>query len=316
MKRVLITGISGFAGSHLAEDLAGRCEVWGTYLEDDLTNLSGVQGVRLLKFDLLDYKGVSEAVSKARPDAVFHLAAVSAPSYSFTHPGETLNVNIFSTLNILEAVSAHAPGAVVVNVGSGDEYGEADEKELPVKETAQFRPVNPYAVSKVTQDLLGFQYWKSKGVKVIRCRPFNHFGPRQSEAFVASAFAKQVAEVEAGLTREKAIKTGNLEAAKDFLYVKDVVSAYVLLSERGEPGEAYNICSGSVVKIREIAERLVGLSTEKISIVEDTGRKRPTDARLLYGSNEKIKRLGWERRYGLDEGLRALLDFWRKRIAR
>lgn len=315
MKKVLITGVAGFAGSHLAEELIGTSEVWGIHLDGDLRNLE-VEGVKLLKCDLLDADCVSEAVSKARPDYVFHLAAISAPFFSFTHPGETLSVNIFSTLNVLEAVSAHAPGAVVVNIGSGDEYGDIDERELPIREAAELRPMNPYAVSKVTQDMLGFQYWKSKGVRVIRCRPFNHFGPRQSDIFVASAFAWLVAEAEAGICAEKAIKVGNLQGAKDFLYVKDVISAYVLLSEKGAPGEVYNICSGSVVRIQEIAEKLAGMSKEKIEIVEDPGKKRPSDTRLIYGSNEKLKRLGWSQRYSVDEGLSALLEYWRKRVAR
>ncbi|MDO8425946.1 MAG: GDP-mannose 4,6-dehydratase, partial [Deltaproteobacteria bacterium] len=236
MDKILITGVAGFVGSHLAERLGKRGELWGTHLDDNLRNISGVKGLNLIKCDLLDAKAVREVIEKVRPRKVFHLAAQSVPSVSFTNPAETLKVNIFSTLNLFEAMIESAPDALILNVGSGDEYGDVEEKDLPLKETAPLRPINPYAVSKVAQDLLAFQYWKSKGLKAVRCRPFNHFGPRQSDVFVTAAFAKQIAEIEAGIKKDKVINTGNLEASKDFLDVRDVVSAYELLIDKGESG--------------------------------------------------------------------------------
>ncbi|MFQ5736864.1 MAG: GDP-mannose 4,6-dehydratase [Thermodesulfobacteriota bacterium] len=314
MHRVLITGIAGFVGSHLAESLCKKAEVWGTYIGDDLSNLEGVEGLNLVECDLLDNDKVRSLVSEVRPERVFHLAAQSIPSVSFSNPARTLQVNIFATLNLFEAIVDLAPGATVLNIGSGDEYGEVDPALLPVKETAELKPINPYAVSKVTQDLLAFQYNKSKGLKAVRCRPFNHYGPRQSEIFVCSAFARQVAEIEAGIQKERLIKVGNLDAAKDFLYVGDVVRAYELLMDRGEYGSVYNVCSGHAVKIRSIVEALISFSGEKIDFAQDSDRKRPTDTVALYGDPSRLSSLGWSPAWGLEDGLRELLDYWRKRV--
>ncbi len=313
--KVLITGIAGFVGSHLAERLSKKAEVWGAYIEPDLSNLDGIKGLNLVECDLLEADKVGRLVRDVRPDRVFHLAAQSIPALSFANPARTLQVNIFATLNLFEAVVEHAPGATVLNVGSGDEYGEVDTAHLPVKETTELKPVNPYAVSKVTQDLLAFQYSKSKGLKAVRCRPFNHYGPRQSDIFVCSSFARQVAEIEAGIKKERTIKVGNLEAAKDFLYVGDVVRAYDLLAEKGEPGGVYNVCSGRAVKIRSIVETLVSLAGGGIDFVQDAGKKRPTDTVAIYGDPSRLSGLGWSPRYSLEDGLKEVLDFWRKKVS-
>lgn len=314
MRKALITGIAGFAGSHLAQRLTGRYEVWGTHIDGNLSNLSGIPGLKLVECDLVDYDKVLGLITRIKPDCVFHLAAQSMPSFSFAHPGETLRTNIFSALNLFEAIVNASEETVILNIGSADEYGEVDESGLPVNEKAELRPLNPYAVSKVTQDLLAFQYWKSKKLKAVRARPFNHFGPRQSDSFVTAEFARQIAEIEAGIKKEKALHVGNLEAAKDFSDVRDVVAAYELLVEKGRYGDVYNICSGRAYRIREIAETLVSLSGENIEIVQDSSRKRPTDTRAIYGDASKIKALGWAPRYSLDESLKVLLDYWREKV--
>lgn len=314
MSKVLITGIAGFVGSHLAEHLGAKDEVWGTYIGSDLTNIEGI-GVNLVECDLLDADRVGEVMRELRPERVFHLAAQSLPSTSFANPAQTLKVNIFASLNLFEAMVAHVPDSVLLNIGSGDEYGEVDPANLPVGETAELKPLNPYAVSKVTQDLLAFQYAKSKGLKAVRCRPFNHYGPRQADSFVCSAFARQIAEIEAGVIKDKVLKVGNLNAAKDFLYVGDVVRAYELLIEKGECGSVYNVCSGYAVKISTILETLLSISGERIELVQDSGRKRPTDTVALYGDRTRLTALGWEPAFGLEDGLTALLDYWRKRVA-
>lgn len=314
MRRVLITGIAGFAGSHLAEMLSGKAEVWGTCLDDNFENISGVAGLKLVRCDLLDPAMVEAALEQARPDAIFHLAGQSVPSLSFGAPAETLRINIFSTLNLFEAVLSKAPGALIVNIGSGDEYGEVLLEELPVKEGAELRPMNPYAVSKVTQDLLAFQYNRSRNLRVVRCRPFNHYGPRQAPTLVTSAFAKQVAEIEAGIKTEKVLKVGSLEASKDFLYVKDVVAAYELLAREGEAGEVYNICSGTPIKIQTILDTLLLLTDEKIEVVTDTARLRSKEAPVLYGDPGRLKRLGWAPACTLEQGLSETLDYWRKKV--
>jgi len=316
LRKVLITGIAGFAGSHLAERLSGPFEVWGTHIDGNNANLDGIGGLNLICCDLLDDKAVSEAVASVRPAVIVHLAAQSTPAYSFENPAETLRNNIFSTLNIFEAAALVCPEAVIINVGSGDEYGDAREADLPLKETAELRPLNPYSVSKVTTDLLGFQYWKSKGLNIVRCRPFNHIGPRQAPHFVAAAFARQIAECEAGLKDGNIITVGNLESAKDFLDVRDVTAAYELLIEKGKSGEAYNICSGRAVKIRWMLETLLSFSKETIGVVEDAAKMRPTDSLAICGDASKLRALGWAPRYPLEEGLRLLLDYWRAKTRR
>lgn len=313
-RKILITGIAGFAGSHLAELLYGKAELWGTRIDDNLVNIAHLPGLRLVKCDLLDSQKVSEAIGGIRPDWIFHLAAQSSPALSFERPGETLKTNIFSTLNILEAVRNISPETSVLSVGSGDVYGEVPEGCLPVKETSELRPTNPYAVSKVTSDLLAFQYWKARGIKVIRCRPFNHFGPRQSDQFVISSFARQIAEIEAGIKKDKVLKVGNLEAAKDFLYVKDVVRAYSFLMDRGSMGEAYNICSGKAVRISGILETLLGMANTRIEVVKDPARLRAKDATVVYGDPSRITALGWSPEYTLEQGLKEHLDYWRTKV--
>lgn len=310
----MITGIAGFVGSHLATALSGKAEVWGTHLDGDISNLDGIDGVNLLKCDLTDAVRVMEVMDEVRPDVIVHLAAQSVPAHSVNSPAPTLNTNIFSTLNILESAAQICPEAVILNVGSCEEYGDIRPGTVPLVETAELRPTNPYAVSKVAQDMLGFQYWKSKGLKVVRCRPFNLFGPRQSPVFVASSFAKQIAEIEAGIKKERVMRVGNLGATRDFLYVRDAVSAYCLLSEKGVYGEAYNICSGVPLMIREIAHTLLSFSKIKIEMIEDSALVRASETKVVYGDGAKLRALGWSPRCAIEEGLGALLDFWRVRL--
>ncbi|MBI5970351.1 MAG: GDP-mannose 4,6-dehydratase [Deltaproteobacteria bacterium] len=316
-KRVLITGAAGFAGSHLAERLcAGGHEVIGTHLDDNVENVSGLAGLKLVKCDLLDNALLTSVIKDVRPDVIFHLAAQSSPSISYSNPAETLRVNIFSTLNLFEALANNSTDTVVINAGSGDEYGEAAEHEMPLSETSELRPANPYALSKVAVDLMAYQYWKSRGVKAVRCRPFNHLGPRQSPNFAASFFAKQTAEIEAGLNPENVIKVGNLEGSKDFLDVRDVISAYELLMDKGVYGEVYNVCSGKAIKIRFILETLLAMSSEKIEVVQDAQRMRGAEAKSVWGSNAKIRNLGWVPVHSVADGLKMVLDYWRGKLRR
>lgn len=315
-KRILITGAAGFTGSHLAERLSKEAEVWGMDVSSNTENLSGIlPDERLIRCDLLDADAVRNSVREIRPDVLFHLAAQSVPSVSFERAEETLKTNIFSTFNLLEAVKSLSPSTVFLNAGSGDEYGDVDERDLPVKETSEFRPENPYAVSKIAADMLTYQYWKSEKVKAVRLRPFNHYGPRQSERFVASSFAKQIAEIEAGIRKDKEIRVGNLESSRDFLHVRDVVRAYALLMEEGAYGEAYNVCSGRALRIRELLSTLLALSKEKIIVVEDKGKIRAKDSKAKYGDPAKLKALGWSEEITLKEGLEDLLGYWRGRFS-
>jgi GDP-4-dehydro-6-deoxy-D-mannose reductase len=249
--RILITGITGFAGSHLAEyALRQGAEVWGTVRATSASYRIAHLGerVHLVECDLMEREAVERAVAEVMPEWVFHLAAQTFVPASLEDPLGTFATNVFSQVHLLEAVRRWCPGARVHIAGSSEEYGQVLPEELPVRETNPLRPLSPYAVSKVAQDLLGYQYHKTHGLNVVRTRAFNHEGPRHAATFALSNFALQIAEIEAGL-REPTLRVGNLEAHRDYLDVRDVVRAYWLALDRGEPGEVYNVASGRAWRI-------------------------------------------------------------------
>ena len=245
-----------------------------------------------------------------------HLAAQSFVPASWHAPAETLTTNIIGQLNIFEAVRKLKSSARMHVAGSSEEYGWVESHELPIKETNALRPLSPYGVSKVTQNLLGYQYAKSYGLHIVRTRAFNHTGPRRGEVFATSNFAKQIASIEAGLA-PPVVSVGNLKARRDFSDVRDIVRGYWLALERGEPGEVYNICSGRGVAIGEMLEILLGFSDRKIEIVQDPKRFRPSDVEILEGDCTKFKKqTGWTPEIPLERTLEDLLNYWRERLAR
>ncbi|OPX17497.1 GDP-mannose 4,6-dehydratase, partial [candidate division WOR-3 bacterium 4484_100] len=216
--------------------------------------------------------------------------------------------------NLFESVRELKLDPKIHIAGSSEEYGLVYPEETPIKETNPLRPLSPYAVSKVAQDFLGYQYFKSYGLKIVRTRAFNHTGPRRGDVFVTSNFAKQIVEIEKGM-RPPVIKVGNLNAVRDFLDVRDVVRAYALALEKGVPGEVYNIASGKGIKIKELLERLIKISGVDLKIETDPSRLRPSDVELLIGSPEKFQMAtGWKPEIPFDKTLKDLLDFWRKRV--
>ena len=249
MKKALITGVTGFVGSHLAEYLLrNNMEVFGIVRwRSRLENIQHIKSkvFHTLDADVRDAHSLQRAVDEVRPDFVFHLAAQSFVPTSWHAPAETLTTNIIGTANLLEAIRRAACDAVIHIAGSSEEYGLVYRDELPVREANPLRPMSPYGVSKVAQDLLARQYHKSYGLRVIITRAFNHTGPRRGEVFVTSSFAKQIAEIEKRL-QEPTIYVGNLEAQRDFSDVRDVVRSYWLAATECEYGEVYNICSGKV----------------------------------------------------------------------
>lgn len=315
--RLLITGITGFVGSHLAEyALARGAKVFGSYRWRSKTeNIDHLRDrLELIECDLRDLSSVQHLVERAAPDAIVHLAAQSYVAASWQTPAETLYTNVISQVNLLETLRARRPSVRVLVVGSSEEYGEVHEDELPIRETNPLRPLSPYAVSKVTQDLMGYQYFKSYGLPVIRSRAFNHEGPRRGEVFATSNFAKQIAEIEAG-RREPVVYVGNLKARRDFTDVRDVVRAYWLLVERGVPGEVYNICSGKAWAIEDVLEFLLAEARVRpIAVRPDPGRFRPSDVPTLVGDASKIRtELGWSPVVAFEQTLRDLLEYWRGR---
>lgn len=319
MKKVFITGITGFAGSFLAEYLIslGNFTIKGTYLnEESLSLVSGIKDkIELVKLNLLDEEKVNLLINKYKPDIVFHLAALTSPSDSFKNPTETITNNIAVQINLLEAIQKNKLlDTKILIVSSADVYGIVDKKDLPIDEETSFRPTNTYSVSKIAQDFLGFQYFLSYGLKIIRVRPFNHIGPRQSSKFVVASFAKQIAEIEADKI-EPAIFVGNLSAKRDFTDVRDMVKAYLLAAEKGDIGDVYNIGSGTSFRISEILDKLLSLSKKQIRIQVDKSRFRPSDEQELVCNRKKFTdKTGWEPTISLETTLKDTLDYWRKII--
>ena len=318
--RVLITGITGFAGSHLAEHVLGEhegVEVYGTMRWRSRTeNIEGIKSrIELLECDLRDASSVKQLVDRVRPDRIFHLAAQSFVPSSWNAPAESLTTNILGQLHIFEAVRAVGLDPWIQIACSSEEYGLVHEDELPITEDNPLRPLSPYAVSKVGQDYLGYQYFKSFGMKIVRTRGFNHDGPRRGDVFVSSNFAKQIVEVEKGL-RPPVIKVGNLEARRDFTDVRDIVRGYWLaLGGRCEPGAAYNLCSGKAYMIQDVLDELIEMSNVDVKVEKDPERLRPSDVPVLLGDASKFKEAtGWEPTIPYSRTLRDMLEYWRAEI--
>ncbi|HVR95436.1 MAG TPA: GDP-mannose 4,6-dehydratase [Thermoanaerobaculia bacterium] len=318
--RALITGITGFAGSHLAEYLLAEhpgVEVFGTYRwRSRMDNIEHLRSrIKLLEADLRDYTSMHAALERSRPDFIFHLAAQSFVPSSWTAPNETLTTNVSGQTNLFEAVRALKLDPVVQIACSSEQYGLVLPDEVPIKETNPLRPLSPYAVSKVAQDYLGYQYFQSYGLKAIRTRGFNHTGPRRGQVFVTSNFCSQVAAIELGL-QEPVIRVGNIEAIRDFTDVRDMVRAYWLAVNHGKPGEVYNIATGNGIRISEMLDRLIALANVEVKIETDPDRLRPSDVEILIGDSSKFRAdTGWEPRIPFDQTLRDLLAYWRETLA-
>ena len=318
--RALITGITGFAGSHLAELILANhpdVEVYGIMRWRSRTeNIEDIQQrVHLIECDLRDATSVKMLLGQVRPDKIFHLAAQSYVPSSWNAPAESLTTNVLGQLNVFEAVRELAIEPWIQIACSSEEYGLVHEGELPIKETNPLRPLSPYAVSKIGQDYLGYQYHMSFGMNVVRTRGFNHDGPRRGDVFVSSNFAKQLIEVEKG-KRPAVIHVGNLEARRDFTDVRDIVRGYWLSLERCKAGEVYNLCSGKAYSIQEVLDRLIEISGVKVKIEEDPARLRPSDVPVLLGDYSKFnKATGWAPEIPYDKTLADMLDYWREKIS-
>ncbi len=317
--RVLITGISGFAGSFLAEYCLARGGVEVVGLVRSRRRLGEAahleSRVTWVEANVRDAALVEQALVEAAPDLVFHLAGQTFVPKAFTDPVGTLLDNVVGQLNVIQALLKHRPQARLLVVGSGTVYGIVRPEENPIDEHAPLRPADPYAASKAAQDLYAAQYFISHQLPVVRVRAFNHTGPRQSDLFVASRFARQVAEIEAGLA-PPLLPVGNLSAVRDFTDVRDMVRAYFLAATRGEPGEVYNVGSGVGRRIDQILGILAGYSKVHFTIREDPALFRPLDVPELVCNATKLRQqTGWEPQIPLERTLLDLLDYWRARLA-
>ena len=253
-------------------------------------------------------------LADVRPDAIYHLAGQAFVPTAWADPWSTLENNIRPQLNILQAMVKQKSKARLLIVASNQVYGPVTADQLPVNEETPLRPDNPYGVSKVAQDILGLQYFLSHGIDVLRVRAFNHIGPRQNPVFVSASFARQIAQIEAGLT-EPVIRVGNLEAKRDFTDVIDVMRAYTLLVDYGEPGEAYNVGTGRAYSIRYLLDVLLSYTHQEIKIEQDETRMRPSDISVIYADNSKLRSTtGWEPTITFEDSLKHVLDYWREEV--
>jgi GDP-4-dehydro-6-deoxy-D-mannose reductase len=310
--RHLITGVGGFAGSHLADCLLAEgdaaTEVWGCDLGSERRAYLAPQ-VRLLAADLREPQAARRVIEESQPERLYHLAGQAFVGDSWAHPWETIETNLRSQVNLLEAVVASGMRPRILIVGSAEEYGRTGSD--PIDEGHALQPNSPYSLSKAAQDLLGLQYFLSYELPIIRVRPFNHIGPRQNHKFVAAAFASQIAAIEAGV-QPPVMQVGNLEARRDFTDVRDTVRAYSLLLERGQAGEVYNIGSSESRRIGDLLDMLLSLARTAIRVETDAARLRTNDLPDMVCDASRLRAAtGWQPRFPLEQTLRDLLDYER-----
>ena len=289
--RAVITGAAGFVGRHLAVHLGS--------MGDDVVSVDR-------DHDVTDTDDITSVVKSAMPDVVYHLAALSHVGASWGDPSDVLRVNVLGTSSVLAAARTAAPETLVVVVSSAEVYGVVTPAELPLGEEAELRPATPYAASKAAAELVALQAWRGYGQRVVVARPFNHIGPGQAPTFLVPALAKRL--VEARATRTSEVPTGALVTRRDFTDVRDVVRAYRLLAERGQPGTVYNVCSGVDVAISDVAARLVELIFPAATLIEDPALRRPVDIPVLRGDPSRLRAAtGWAPAITLDETLRDVV---------
>jgi len=313
--RILITGACGFVGRHLAQQLLDTtpdAEIHGTILPD--LPYQEQQGVKVHSIDLKNALQTAQLLADLRPQHIYHLAAQAFVPRSFENPWETLENNILAQLNVILACLETKITPRMLVVSSAEIYGPVTPEELPINEDARLRPNSPYSVSKITQDMLGLQYYLSHNLPIMRARAFNHLGPGQNERFVAPDFGMQIARIEAGL-QPQSIKVGDLKARRDFTDVRDIVRAYQMIVENGTPGEVYNVCSGQARSVQSLLDIMLQYSHTSIQVIVDTARLRPANIPDLRGDNTRLtKATGWQPKVPFEQTLVDVLNDCRQRI--
>lgn len=316
-KKAFITGIAGFVGSHLAELLLSKgYEVHGLCRPRSKTDHidSIINKLHLEDADILDSHSLYKTLASIKPDYIFHLAAQSFVPTSWVSPSVTLEVNIVGSANLFESIRQADIDPVIQIACSSEEYGLVHKDEIPINETNPLRPLSPYAVSKVAMDYLGYQYFQSYNLRIVRTRGFNHTGPRRGDTFAESNFAKQIALIEKG-KKDPVISVGNLEAERDYTDVRDMVKGYLMSVEKCEPGEVYNICTGKAVKISNVLKILLSFSKIRVEVKQDQNRMRPSDVPVLIGDNSKFtKKTGWKAEIPFEKTMEDLLNYWRSKV--
>lgn len=314
--RSLITGISGFAGGHLTAELLAR--------GDEVTGIDRSSGSQLAEYgervafhqaDIRDSAALATVFSQARPEIIFHLAALTHVAQAWDERRDTLDINVIGTAGVLEAAAQLEPKPTVVLASSGQVYGPPSDDGVAFTEAHPADPQSPYAVSKLCAELLAQQAWRGEGLRTVVLRTFNYTGPWQAPTFVCSDFARQVAWAEAGLGAAE-ITVGNLDTQRDFSDVRDIVNGYMLAAEHGQANRIYNLSSGSAVPVQRVLDQLVAAASVDIAVRQDPDRVRKVDLSILRGDSSRARQeLGWQTRFTLEETLDAVLDFWREQAA-
>jgi len=314
--KVLIIGITGFAGTYLYQ-LLGRKEnisLFGTFRHSTKNRniADNFNKVTLLECDINDIYSVEKVLSEVQPDIIFHFASYVSVFSSFKNLLPTFQTNIIGTANLLEGVKKIVPEVKILIPGSAEEYGKVPMDKMPIKEDYPLNPVNPYAISKKVQEEIGLYYFKTFGLNIYFTRTFHYTGSGQPLGFVCSDIVKQVVDAEKG--KIKSIKVGNLEAKRDFTDIRDVVKAYWAVINTGKAGEVYNVCSGKSIKIQEILDKLIKFSEKDILVEIDENKLRPSDVPDFVGNNMKLKSIGWMPQYTIEDSLIELLEWWRHEV--
>ena len=312
--RALITGIGGFVGRHLHQHLEEQGDsVCGLDRPADSLDMAAV---RVFGADLSDRAAIDRVVREAQPEAVYHLAAQSSPAESLSDPWATIGNNLLAQINLFEALLAANLRPRVLVIGSSDEYGRVDPEDVPTNEDVALRPLTPYAVSKVGQDMMGFQYFAQHDLPVVRVRPFNHTGPGHDARFVIPSLARQLAQIEAG-EREPVLHVGNLTVERDFTDARDMVRAYRLALVAGVPGDVYNLGRGRSVRIADMVDELISLCRVPVQTTVDPALLRPTDIPRQEADTRKFTALtGWQPLIPWHTTLSDTLDYWRSRVSK
>lgn len=312
--RILVTGASGFVGTHLMRRWQAQmpqATIVGWAWEHEKAVPPSPD---CLIVDIREAEAVRQACAEIKPDWVVHLAAQSFVPQSQHNPQETWEINCWGTFHLLEALRLCEFRGRLLFAGSGDQYGKVEEAALPILESQPLRPTNPYAASKAAAEMLCYQYYHGYGLDIVLARSFNHIGPAQSPRFVVSDFCRQVALITLG-RREPSLVVGDLEVGRDFLDVRDVIDAYRCLLEKGRSGEPYNVCSGIERRLSELTRLITSFSPEPITVMTDPRRFRPTDTRRMWGSCEKLKiETGWQPQWDLHETLRDVFLYWKEEM--
>ena len=311
--KILITGITGFVGSHLAEYLINKGEVYGLCRwRSNKENLKDViKNVNLVEGDLTDSHSMNNVIREVKPDVIYHLASQSYVPSAYNYPTTTINVNVNGTINLLEAIRNCKIDPVVVGITSSEVYGQVGKKDLPITEKSKLTPANIYSASKIGQDMILYNYFLSYGIRTIRIRNFTCTGPRRSDVFFASSFAKQLAEMRL-FGEERTVKVGNLNSIRTLCHVSDMIRGYELAYLKGKPGECYIISGDKSYSVGSILNKLITISEIKdVKIFVDKKLLRPFDITNQIADCSKFKKLtGWKQEKTVNDILRDLYNYW------